>query len=187
MKLNKYEVGRPYSDTRRRWPEGVDFNYRDGAHELRLFWRSPSAAEIQGVKTGRAEFAITPWMDTILFLFRFNGACDWSDQPYSWHLTEAGVGPQEIPPPLDSPDDAAFRQILNVILVDADTGIIKALRAVTFSPEFTRVLHKAIREQAERPFPGDVEYARQIEAAYRRWSSSYAMTNSAIARCVGGS
>jgi hypothetical protein len=40
-----------------------------------------------------------------------------------------------------------LRALVTIILVEASNGIIKALRAVNYSPEFTRSFHKAIADQ----------------------------------------
>lgn len=186
--LHRYEVGKPYSPSRSQWPEMGEYNYRDGGHELRLFLASPSPQEIKEIGTGRAEFAllggeVAP--DVLFLLYRF-GSMAWSDAPYSWHLVEQQLPGQELPPPLDAPDDSAYRALLSVILVDAGTGVIRALRAISFSLEFTRALHRAVREQAARSWPGEGEYNRQLQAAYSRWPSSQGMVNSARVRCVGG-
>ena len=45
--------------------------------------------------------------------------------------------------------------MITIILVEATTGIVLALRAVSFSPEFTRAIHRAIAQEAAAPFnPG---------------------------------
>ena len=38
-----------------------------------------------------------------------------------------------------------------LILVEATKGDLLGLRGVTFSPEFTRAIHKAIADQVRRP------------------------------------
>jgi hypothetical protein len=42
-------VGKPYHAARRTWPEGADYNFRLGAHELRLFVTSATPKEIAAV------------------------------------------------------------------------------------------------------------------------------------------
>ena len=39
-----------------------------------------------------------------------------------------------------------------IILVEATTGVVLALRAVTFSPEASRAIHKAMATQFTTPF-----------------------------------
>ena len=35
--MHRLEVGKPYDPSRRAWPEGADYNFRAGGHELRIF------------------------------------------------------------------------------------------------------------------------------------------------------
>jgi len=174
-----YVVGQPYVPGRTQWLETVDYHYRVGGHELRLFFESPSPTEVAAVSEGRGEFALYAEDDVIFLGYRFE-PLGWSDQPFSWHLVPED---ERILPPEDHPE---ARAMLFVILVDALTGLVRAMRALTFSPAFTRALHGAIRAQAARPWPGNDEYARQLRALYGRLGSSDALAAQAQARCVGG-
>ncbi len=174
----KYQVGQPYSPTKKHWPEGVDYNYRAGQHELSIFMRTPSAGEIQSIETGPARFALAIIGDIIFFCYRF-GSGPWGDCGFSIHLV-----PEEkrrLPPP---PASNTERALLTTMLIDAETGILKVIRATTFSPRFTQRLHKAITEQAGKAFPPN--YDAQGEAVYRRYTSAELAKNMAQARCRGG-
>jgi hypothetical protein len=188
--LHHYQVGQPYGGVRRQWPERVIYRYQSGGHTLTAFLPDPSPEEVMAYRKGRAEFALLAAPpeapDIILFLFRFGGE-EWGDSPYSIHLAAIEQGsPVELPAPLSAPDDATYRMILNITLVDGNDGTIKALRVSSFSPAFTRALHAALIDQAARPYPGDAEYNRQLDAAYRRWPTTDAMLRSASIRCSGG-
>lgn len=52
--MHRYEVGQPYHPSRRAWPEGAQYNYRQGQHELVLFFQSPTTREIEAVRHGQA-------------------------------------------------------------------------------------------------------------------------------------
>jgi len=69
--------------------------------------------------------------------------------------------------------------LLTVMLIDASTGILKVMRAVTFSPEFTAAINHAVYEQSQRPWVGDMAYNRQVEAAYAKYPSVPAMVKAA--------
>ena len=118
------EVGRPYSLTRSRWPEGVDYNYRAEQHELRLFFDSPRPSEIKDITKNPARFALAVSGDVIFFCYKF-GALPWSDATYSIHLVPAD---QQTLPPVTGPDE---RALLTVILIDALTGKRPYRRAST--------------------------------------------------------
>ena len=174
-----YQVGQPYNPRVRQWPEGANYNFRGGQHELLLLFPHPSAAEIRGAKTGQCEFAMLKSADSLLFfLYRFAGV-PWSDAPYSWWRVP--VDQRIIPVATESPE---LRALLQIILIDAETGIIRAIRGVTLSPDFTLALHDAIRVQASTP-AGD--YDQQIAAAYRRWPDTEAMLREAVSQTKGGS
>ena len=184
IKLHHYEVGKPCVAGRTSWSEAAEYNYRAGQHELRLFWRHPMPAEIQAVKHGRVDFALLVEKDIIFLLFRFGNAVPWSEAPYSWHLVKRKVpGEADLPEPHGSSEG---RDLLTIILVNAATGIIEALRVVSWSPAFSAALRLAIRDQAARPWPGDVEHQRQLNNAYRRWPTSAAMVRDATSRTRGG-
>jgi len=132
--MHKIEVGKLYSETRTSWPEGVEYNWMHNVHELRMFFRNPQPQEVQSVKSGKVEFGLVTEEDVILLLFRFLGAqkgqrgIDWSDAPYSYHMLpedRKGLPPEQLRP--------SERSLLNIILVNAPTGIVLAVRAVSFS------------------------------------------------------
>lgn len=163
---HRYRVGEPYIAGRVGWPERVEYNFRGGGHELRMFLPGLRAREVRAVRQEPAEFGLLVEGDVLLFLYRFGAAIPWGDAPYSWHLVGRHDPSEQILPP--EPGSAEQRALLTIILVDADSGIIRALRALTLSPAFTRALHAAIREQAARPWPGDAAYDRQLGAVQAR-------------------
>jgi hypothetical protein len=179
--MYRYQVGQLYSPTRRRWPEDVDYNFRAGQHELRLFFRNPSAVDIDAIARGPCEFALLRGRDTFFFLYHFGDAVPWSDKPFSWWLVPEDE--RVTPKTADFPEP---HDLLSIILVNADSGIIKALRVVTFSPAFTAAIRLAIADQAKYPFVGDAAYEAQIRAYYARYPSVEDMLPDAIARTVGG-
>jgi len=182
--MHRYEVGQSYVEGRTNWPERGEYNYRAGMHELRLLLSQPTVGEIEAVKTGRADFALRVERDIIFLLYRFGEAIPWSDAPYSWHLVQRAYPDQAtLPAPHGSPEG---RDTVQVILVDAGAGIIKAIRVLSWSPAFTAAIRGAIRDQAARSWPGDDEYDRQLANAYRRWPTSAAMVRDASARTRGG-
>lgn len=182
--MHAYRVGQLYSTKKTSWPESGQFNHRAGANELVLFYRRPDAEEIRDVRQGEAEFALLIKGDIICLLYRFGNAIPWSDAPYSWHLVKKTYPDQAtIPEPANVPEP---HDTLQVILVDAGNGVIKALRLLTFSPAFSTALRLAIREQANRPWPGDAAYDRQLAVLYGMYPNSKLMIKDATARTKGG-
>ncbi len=186
-----YAVGQPYNQLRRRWPEGARYTYRGSQHELILFFRQPSAREVRAVGQGRAEFALVAEGPLLVLLYQFRpppehlGAppsvvIPWSEAPYTWHRVP--LDERTLPEPATDPEQ---RALLTLLLVDADTGIIRALRALTFSPAFSAELEEAIREQAQLPYDA-ATYERLQAGLEARYPSTEALLAVARARCVGG-
>lgn len=178
--METLQVGQPYIPGRTHWPEQGEYNYYSGQHELRLFWESPSADEVRAVRKGAAHFALFVEGPVIVMLYQFAGACDWSDAPYSIHLV-----PQEhrtAPPVSAGPETRALMQVL---LVDAATGVLRAIRAITLSPPFTAALHRAIDEQHRAAWDSGA-YDQALQALYAKYLHSSAMVRAAVIVERGG-
>jgi hypothetical protein len=149
------EVGKAYDSHRRRWPEGADYNFRAGGHELSIFLDGATAAEVEAIESGPVEFGFFAEPMGLFLITRFGPLA--FDCSYHWQRLSAEN--RTLPPPSEdvSPE---LRALLTIILVDAFTGIVLALRTVTFSPEFTRALHRAIADQVGAPYD---------RAAHERW------------------
>ena len=167
-----YEVGKLYSG-RKRWPELAQYNYRGGEHELILFLGGPNKKEVEDVKNGDAEFALFVERDLIILLYKFGQSIDWSDAPFSIHLVPLA---ERVLPELINDNT---RVLLHVLLVDASTGIIKAMRAISLSNEFSAALHQAILDQAKKTFTKN-EYDRELTGLYNGYSSSTLATMAPI-------
>lgn len=179
--MHTFKVGELYHPNVKKWPEGSEFNWDQGGASLILRFNTPSRQEVEAARKGKAEFALLTRGDVLFFLYRFGeNKIPWSDCPFSWHLV-----PQErrALPPVEG---ELTQAVLQVILLDATTGIIKVLRLVSFSPDFTRVLLNAIRVQASTPWPGNTSYDNQIQQVYAHYPSTTQMLSAAQARCVGG-
>ncbi len=185
--MHKIQVGQLYKEGQTSWPEVVEWNWTQSANELRLFFRNPDPQEIQAVKTGKVEFGLVIEQDIILLLFRFLPAqkgqhgIRWSDAPYSYHFLpedRRGLPPQEL--------GAEKRALLQIVLVNASTGITLVIRAVSLSHEFTKQLYQAIHEQAGKSFD-KVTYDRQLRWLYATYPDSRQLLQKAVVRCEGGS
>lgn len=131
MSFYKYEVGKPYHPSVHRWPEGSEYNFAAGEHVLLLRLNRPSAEEIHAVRKARAEFGLLVEPPVIALCYRFLPGLPWSDAPYSWHLLKAKRPEMAVLPIGWEEGSPHTRAILHVILIDAATGIIRAMRALT--------------------------------------------------------
>lgn len=175
--MYRYEVGKPYSN-RKQWEEGAEYNFRANIHEICLFFRHPKPVEVQAVKQGEASFGLVVQDDVILLVFRF-GVIPWSDASYTWHRVPSEE--RTLPPALANVRERAQ---VTTFMIDADTGIILAIRQTSFSHEFTVALHRAIHEQAARPFD-QVLFDRQLRMLYSHYDAK-GLLSLAVARCKGG-
>ncbi|MFC1833553.1 hypothetical protein ACFL2Q_02320 [Thermodesulfobacteriota bacterium] len=137
-------IGEPLDPSVPKWPEGSHYNFDDSRHWLRLFFRNPIPVEVNSVQTGPAQFGLFVHDSVIFLLFRF-GMIPWNDAPYSWWLVseETRVLPEVR-------DDV--HALMKVVLVNVSTGLVSALRALTFSAEFTKRLHQEILNQSTKPW-----------------------------------
>jgi hypothetical protein len=177
------EVGKPYPFGTPPYPETGEFNYTAAGYSLRLFVKAPRSFEVQAVRNAPAEFAIAVVGRAICVLYRFaNGkkGIPWSVSLFSYHLV-----PPELQALPDQPASDEERALLRVELVDAETGILRALRVLTLSPRVTKVLDHAIREQARQPWCGKRQYLLEVAAIDAEYALQELLAR-ATARDFGG-
>jgi hypothetical protein len=173
------QVGKPYHPGQIHFPEGADYNYRSGEHELRIFLAAPTPREVVAVESGPVEFGMMVDPQGLFLVTRFGRALSFNCS-YQWHRVEVA---DRMPPPPHEETSPALRALLSIILVDAATGLVQALRAVTYSPEFTRAIHRAIADQVAAPF--DAAAHERWAASIRRLSTDQIWARTTI-RCRGG-
>jgi hypothetical protein len=174
-------VGKPYHSGHRVWPEVVEYNYRCGRHELRMFLRGVKPNEVRAIESGPCEFALYVEPPLIHLCYAFDRVLPWSDAPYTWHR----VAPDERQPVPASEETApAPRARLHVVLVEAASGFVLALRCVSLAPDFTRALHRAIAEQARQAWDPTAYDAALTRLHATRTPAELAQL--ARVRCRGG-
>jgi hypothetical protein len=113
-------------------------------------------------------------------LYRFGDTLPWSDSAFSWwNVAEED---RQIPAPQANP---AERILLKIILVEAATGIVKAIRVTTLSPEFTEKLHDAIRRQATGEEFSRAKFVARSLAIYKN-QTPFDLAAKAIVKTRGG-
>jgi hypothetical protein len=173
-------IGKPLFEERCELPEAVEYSYQSGDHTLLLSMKNLHPQEIEAVRESEAEFGLHCENEVIFLLYRFGEALPWSDSAFSWwNVAEED---RRIPAPQSNP---AERILLKIILVEAATGIVKAIRVTTLSPVFTEKLHDAIREQATgEEFSRDEFVIRSLALYKNRTPAELAAT--AIVKTKGG-
>lgn len=176
-------VGQLYTPRRTNWPDGADYNYRSGVHELRLFLRDATEHEQEQVLHGAATFQVGVHGDVILLGFTFG------DLPQGYSTFSKYLVPEDErrdPPDLsDGAQGLRWRnRVLTVILVEGTTGIVLGLRTLALPIYFLRVLHRLIREQA---WNGNERYDEQISEVVIRIAALDALPRSLVlSTCVVG-
>jgi hypothetical protein len=169
-------IGEPFPFSCERLPEGPIYNFDLGGHMLHYFFRMPTPSEISSLQSGEAEFGLYVHGPAIFLLHRF-GEMLWQDSSYSWWLVAEEA--RKIPTVGDG-----LHALLKVVMVDTETRIIVALRALTFSPVFTEELHQAILGQIERPWNRD-QYEQTVRDLYERHTTIELVKRASIF-CKGG-
>jgi len=183
--MHTYIVGQLYDPSRKSWPEGADYNFRAGGHELRIFLGRATPREIAAVGTGRVDFGLMAELPEMFVVSWFRGpdgrvVCSF-DCSYSWHR----VSPDErTDPPVWEDTSPQLRALTSIILVEATNGVILALRTCSYSPEFTRSFHRAIHDQAALPYD-QAEHEKAVADIVRRLNTDQIWERCAI-RCEGG-
>lgn len=152
-------LGKPLFPEREELPESVEYNCQGGDHTLLLSMKNLHPEEIRAVREEETEFGLFCENGIIFFLYRFGQILPWSDSAFSWwNVAEEN---RLVPEPRR---DSRERILLKIILVEASTGIVKAIRISTLSPEFTEKLHEAIRLQAAgEPFSREEFVVRSLK------------------------
>lgn len=170
--MNLFVVNEPYpiplSGT-----EGFHYLCQDTGHLLCLGLRCPRLEEIEAIH-GRTEFAVAVKDDLVHLLCRFGHNLPWNRVVASCHMT-----PPEVRwiPEDPKPGEGG---LIHIHLVDSSTNILRAMRALSFSTEFTRVFHKALRDDAQRPF-NETTFMQAVHRA-EKWAQPEWMLTYALAR-----
>jgi hypothetical protein len=176
--MSRYEVGQPYNVNLGSIPDGTaNWRFTPLGVELLLALSDPSGREIHEVTSGLAQFALLAGDHSLIMAHKF-GTMPWSDTPWDGsRQRRAG----------DEPGLAtAGREeslMANIVLVDADTGVIKAMRAVAWNIEFASAVSDAINRQSGA---GDAEADAEIRNWYFRYPNTVDLVAACDVRCTGG-
>ena len=160
------EVGKLFIPGRTRYNEGAYFEYSEAGPFLIFAFSWPTKEDIEAARKGRVELALYEAPPVIFILHKIRGLEQWSDSPFSIRLYD-GMGKKfDWSEPIEEGQGLG----LNIVLVDADTGVLLALRLVGTSTEFARELRAAILRQIEAPF-SVTAYDSKINEVYTKYTS----------------
>jgi hypothetical protein len=161
--MHRYAVGELYTPNRTSWPEGSTLNAAEDALELLLMFSAPSSKEKQGVKRGRIQLGLFQDQEQVLLLYQIEGAVPtWSDQPFS--VQRAGTS-------LPSRIEDGKRHLINLTLINADTGVVEALRVVSVSDQWWNTWCEMLEAQATLGV-SDTVYDAGLRALLARFPKS---------------
>jgi hypothetical protein len=173
-------IGKPLFEGRNELPEAIEYNYQSGDHTLLLSMKNLHPKEIEAVRQAEAEFGLYCENSVIFLLYRFGDTLPWSDSAFSWW--NVSEDDRRIPSPQENP---AERILLKIILVEAATGIVKAIRVTTLSPTFTEKLHDAIHCQATGDEFSRTEFVTRSLAVYQKFAPAE-LAAKAVVKTKGG-
>lgn len=174
------KAGLPLSKDAANFPEGLHFNYTYCGHSLIWAVDDPSAHQIAEIQGADGAFGLFVHKTTLCLLVKF-GDLPWQAAHYNWWIN----------PPIMRPEPGKdLRSLsggisLGACLVDAATGIVRALRSMTMPRDFGRILLQNVRTQAVPPFD-PWGHTALIENINRAYPSAADMMREAICMCAFG-
>lgn len=152
----------PLIEGRRDWPEESIYRYDRGGHELIRVVRVVKAAVAAAVVGDPVELALVIDGPLVIVCSKVGEALPWAGASFHWHRVRRS---ERILPP--SGADTSTGSRIDLKLMMARGGRVRATRPLTIPVDFSRVLHEAILEQARFTYdPG--EERRSLESLLRR-------------------
>ncbi len=158
--MKVYKVGELLQEGITRYQEGMKFDFLQDGPVLLIFFNNPTTAEIEAIRSGKLEIGLYERDSVIFILTKFQGQ-QWMDAPYSIHMSK----------PFE------FQELsygmgfgLNILLTDAATGVLRAIRLVGLPTAFSQKLRYAMERQKEQPFDID-KYNKKINEIFGNYST----------------
>ncbi|HML33582.1 MULTISPECIES: hypothetical protein [Sporomusa] len=155
------QVGQLYEYGQDKLEEKIVYRLDRDGHGLVIIEAGIAAREVESIAYGSVELGLYIDGPIIFLLFKF-GTSSWNDAPYSWHTVPRDLRAY--------PVEVADADILKVTLVDAEDGLIRAVRKVALAPAFADALNAAITVQANGSFNG-LSYAKHINSVYNQYTA----------------
>ncbi len=164
--FSKLSVGELLREGITKYPEAQYYQYDASGHTIWLFLNKLKDKEVEAFHKNKVEVAFVVIKQVIFLLLKIEGFIDWSDFPYSYHLVSEEL--RKLP---EDNYKVGTGAPLLLVLVEANTGVVKGLRVLGLSSKFTNALHQAIQEQAKEPFDQKA-YHQTIDEVRSRFSAS---------------
>ncbi|WP_433635598.1 hypothetical protein [Nocardia sp. CA-120079] len=161
---HRYAVGELYHPNHTRYPDGaIHWELSERGATMVMFMAAPTDTEVMAVRKGAAQFALLAGQHALILAHQFD-PMPWSDTP--WQVvrqTNATAGLPLI--------GAHGHLMVTVFLVDANTGIIAAIRGTTWTARFVEAVRAAIRTQSLN-HSTEAQGAAEITTWYQRYPTT---------------
>jgi len=152
----------PTIEDHRDWPEGAVYRFDRGGHELLRIVRGIEEDVAEAVARDPGEMALLIDGPLVILCSKVGRALPWSGASFHWHRIRRS---ERIMPTSAEQTKAGSR--LDLMLMEATGGRIRAVRSLTLPLDFTRVLHEAILDQVRYTYDPGAE-RRAMETLLRR-------------------
>lgn len=159
--MKVFAVGELYKSGITKYNEGARFDFTQSGAVLELYFKSPTINEVQEIKNGCFKTGFVEFAGVIFMLFKF-GNLNWIDAPYSVHLSK----PFEFEEPTRGSGYG-----LNIFFIDANTGILKNIRYIGLSTEFSLSFKNAVLKQRKAEFNNNY-YSAALQNIYLKYTTN---------------
>ena len=156
--------------------EGGQFQIDSDGPTLNLYYNRPVQSEISAFRKGAIQVGLVKaGAHTLFFIFSIDGVtAGFSDCSFALGL----VHPDSRNIDIRAPDHG---WLCKMLLIDAQTGVVCAMRAATFTPLFSQILDELVLEQRSVLDRFAVQlHEQEIIVAHKRWPFPNDMVRDAI-------
>ena len=157
--MKVYRVGELLEGVPKFYQEGIRFDMSDNGASIVAKFNNPTPHEVEQFKKGKIKLGYYTYKNVIMLLIKV-GELEWMDAPYSVHLSKKLTRLM----PVGEGDGLA----LNIALVDAVGGEIKALRLLGCNNRLTKSLFDDIKKQKEMSYEG---YEQNMNYVFNTFST----------------
>jgi hypothetical protein len=177
MRLTK--VGMPFVPGLTSLPIGITYEYTPGGHALIICMDDPSTHEVLAVQKHEAVFGLLLRQSTLFVLTKF-GRLSWNPSYYNWWINAPVMRPDPYTDFHRLKTDGGIA--VSVCLVNAANGLLKAVRTVKCSQEFSRVFLRVVCAQTRSPFD-PWNHAQIVETVFDDFASGADVMKDVLCIC----
>lgn len=169
LKAEKYIVGEKFG---REIGEGCLFEIHDSLCSMTICLSNPTETEIRAVERGKMRVVLS-YVNEVIFLCVMFDDCLYYEAPFNMSLYSKFQ--------LEPPGDMCYT--MPVFLVDKETNILCAMRAVGFSNDFSGKLYQYSKKQWDNPIR---EYDHKLKCITEQYAMGKIMKHAVAVNVFGG-